>query len=247
MEHIQTPCHHRPIRLNGTSHGLCEACAVRGLAVCGALAPHCIEKLQRLITRIHLEPKQVLFIEDEAASHHFTIVEGVISIAKTIADGRRQIVGFLFPGDFVGIISEGAYSFAAQAVTKVELCRFPRQSFEALAKEFPELEHRLLRAVSTDLVEAQKHMLILGRQTAEERLVSFLLHLSERAPRRGEPDNPVRLPMSRGDIGDYLGLSLETVSRTFTVLRDKGLVALTDAHTVELRNRDELLRLAEGA
>ncbi|MGI9419251.1 MAG: helix-turn-helix domain-containing protein, partial [Geminicoccaceae bacterium] len=119
-------------------------------------------------------------------------------------------------------------------------------SFEALATEFPEIEHRLLHAVSTELIEAQEHMLILGRQTAEERLCSFLLHLSKRAPHRGDSLNPVHLPMPRADIGDYLGLSLETVSRTFTILRDQGLIKLTDAHTVELLNHEELLQIAEG-
>ncbi len=247
MESIQKPCRHRPIRLKGHSHGLCEACAVRNLAVCGALEPGCIDRLERLITRIHLEPKQVLFIEDDEATHHFTIVQGVISVAKSMADGRRQIIGFLFPGDFIGVASDGGYSCTAQAVTKAELCRFPRPSFETLAEEFPELEHRLLHAVSSELLEAQEHMLILGRKSAEERVASFLLYLSRRAPRRGEPDNPVHLPMSRGDIGDYLGLSLETVSRTLAMLRDRGLVVLIDAHTIQLRDMDQLNRLVEGA
>lgn len=243
---METPCCHRPIRLKGHSHGLCEACAVRNLAVCGALEPGCIGKLERLIARVHLRPKQVLFIEEDEAAHHFTIVRGVISVAKCMADGRRQIIGFLFPGDFVGVASDGVYSCTAQAVTEAELCRFSRPAFEALAGEFPELEHRLLHAVSSELLEAQEHMLILGRQSAEERVASFLLYLSGRAPRRGEPDNPVRLPMPRGDIGDYLGLSLETVSRTLAVLRDQGLVALIDAHTIQLRDKGRLQLLIEG-
>ena len=247
MTKEEDSCRYRPIRLKGASHGLCEHCGVKEFAVCGALEPHCAARLRSLISRIHLTPKQVLFIEAEPAKHHFTIVDGVISISKSLADGRRQIVGFMFPGDFLGVADEESYSCTAQAVTPVELCRFPRSSFDALAQECPEIEHRLLHAVSTELVEAQEHMLILGRQSAEERLCSFLLHLGKRAPHRGEPDNPVRLPMSRGDIGDYLGLSLETVSRTFTVLRDHGLIKLTDAHTVEVLDRDQLLQIAEGA
>lgn len=139
-----------------------------------------------------------------------------------MTDGCWQIIGFLFPEDFVGVASGGAYSCTAQAVTKAELCRFPHSSIEALAEEFPELKHRLLCTVSSELLEVQEHMLILGRQSAEERVASFLLHLSKRASRRGEPDNPVRLQMSRGEIGDYLDPSLETVSRTFAVLRDRG-------------------------
>jgi CRP/FNR family transcriptional regulator len=233
--------------LKGASHGLCEHCGVKEYAVCGALEPRCAERLRSLITRIHLTSKQVLFIEGDPAAHHLTIVDGVVSISKSMADGRRQIVGFMFPGDFLGVAEEDEYSCTAQAVTPVELCRFPRPSFEALANECPEIEHRLLHAVSTELIEAQEHMLILGRQTAEERLCSFLLHLGKRAPHRGEMDSPLHIPMPRADIGDYLGLSLETVSRTFTVLRDQGLIRLVDAHTIELLDRDELRQIAEGA
>ncbi len=248
MAQIEQDCRYRPIRLKGESHGLCEHCGVKQYAVCGALQPACADRLKTLISHVHLTPKQVLFIEGDPAAHHFTIVDGVVSISKSMADGRRQIVGFMFPGDFLGVTEEEhGYSCTAQAVTPVELCRFPRSSFEALAREFPEIEHRLLHAVSTELVEAQEHMLILGRQTAEERLCSFLLHLGKRAPHRGEPGNPIHLPMPRADIGDYLGLSLETVSRTFTLLRDQGLIKLTDAHTVELLDQDELLQIAEGA
>jgi CRP/FNR family transcriptional regulator len=248
VENSKQPCRFRPIRLNGASHGLCEHCGVKQFAICGALEPRCAARLECLISHIHLTPKQVLFIEGDPAAHHFTIVDGVVSISKSMADGRRQIVGFMFPGDFLGVAEEEhGYSCTAQAVTPVELCRFPRSSFDAVAQEFPEIEHRLLHAVSTELIEAQEHMLILGRQSAEERLCSFLLHLGKRAPHRGEPDNPVHLPMSRGDIGDYLGLSLETVSRTFTVLRDHGLIKLTDAHTVEMLDRDQLVQMAEGA
>lgn len=247
MAKEEDACRYRPIRLKGATHGLCEHCGVKEFAVCGELDPHCAARLRSLVSRVHLRPKQVLFIEGEPSSDHFTIVDGVVSISKSMADGRRQIVGFMFPGDFLGVAEEEDYGCTAQAVTPVELCRFPRTSFEALVEECPEIEHRLLHAISTELIEAQEHMLILGRQTAEERLCSFLLHLGRRAPHRGEPDNPVRLPMPRGDIGDYLGLSLETVSRTFTALRDQGLIKLDDAHTVELLDRDQLLQIAEGA
>ena len=178
--------------------------------------------MKSLISHVHLTSKQVLFIKGEPAAHHFTIVDGVVSIAKSMAEGRRQIVGFMFPGDFLGVAEEEhGYSCKALAVTVVEHCRFPRSSFEELAEEFPEIQHRLLHGVSTELIEAQEHKLILGRQTAEERLCSFLLHLGKRAPQRGLSDNPVHLPMPRADIGDYLGLSLEAVSRTFTMLHDQ--------------------------
>lgn len=247
MTQSEPACRFRPIRLKGVSHGLCDHCGVSQFTVCGALDPRCASRLQSLMSRLHLAPKQILFIEGDPPLHHYTLIKGVVSVSRSMADGRRQIAGFLFPGDFIGMADEDGYSCTAQAVTEVELCCFPRPPFEALAEEFPEIEHRLLHAVSTELIEAQKHMLILGCQTAEERLCSFLLHLGSRAIHRGEPDNPVHLSMSRADIGDYLGLSLETVSRTFTALRDQGLIRLVGAHTIELLDHDRICQVADGA
>lgn len=227
-------CNHRPLRLRSISHGLCDYCAVRDLAICHALGDRCNERLATIISSTRLRPKQVLFVESEPATCHYTIISGVLSLSKSVGDGRRQIIGFLFPGDFVGIAVHDHYSCTAQAVTSAELCRMPREPFKGLTTEFPELKHRLLEVVSDELGEAQYHMLMLGRKNAEERLASFLLHLSHRAPLRGECANPVELPMSRGDIGDYLGLTLETVSRTFAALRDKGLIGFNDTRRVRL-------------
>ncbi len=193
-----------------------------------------------------LRPKQVLFVESEPAASHYTIISGVLSTSKIIGDGRRQITGFLFPGDFVGIAVRDHYSCTAQAVTSAELCRVPRDPFMGLTTQFPDLKHRLLEVVSNELGEAQYHMLMLGRKNAEERLASFLLYLSRRAPLRGEPDNPIELPMSRGDISDYLGLTLETVSRTFASLRNKRLIEFTDTRRVRLIARGQLQALVEA-
>ena len=116
-----------------------------------------------------------------------------------------------------------------------------------MADEFPEFERRLFHAVSSELIEAQRHMLLLGRQTAEERIAWFLLDLVQRAALRGEPDNPVFVPMSRADVADYLGVAIETVSRTLTTLHQRKLIEFSDAHHIHLVAPDRLRELVEGA
>jgi len=132
------------------------------------------------------------------------------------------------------------------AVTRAVLCRFPRNRMEALLLRFPRLQSRLLSVASHELAVAQEQMLVLGRKTAKEKLATFLLSLSRRAADRGQQADPVILSMSRTDIGDYVGLTTETVSRTFTQLRGQGLIALHAGGRVELRQRETLEALAQG-
>ena len=113
-------------------------------------------------------------------------------------------------------------------------------------ERFPEIERQLLGRATHELAAAQEQMLLLGRKTAKERIASFLLMLSRAAVRRGQKENPVSVPMSRTDIGDYLGLTTETVSRTFTQLKKSGLIALQSGSKVELARRAALEELAEG-
>jgi CRP/FNR family transcriptional regulator len=126
------------------------------------------------------------------------------------------------------------------------LCRFPRRKLESLLERFPKMEKRLLGMASHELAAAQEQMLVLGRKTAKEKVATFLLALAGRAEQRGQPGNPVSVPMSRADIGDYLGLTTETVSRTFTHLRGHGLVVLQSGGKVEMTDRAGLQEIAEG-
>ena len=126
------------------------------------------------------------------------------------------------------------------------LCRFPRRKLERLLERYPKMEHRLLGMVSHELAVAQEQMLLLGRKTAREKIASFLLMLSRRSVQRGQNGNPVAVPMSRNDIGDYLGLTTETVSRTFTQLKQGGSISLLPGGKVELADRARLEDIAEG-
>lgn len=225
----------------------CATCAVRGMALCAPLEGSELEKLNGIVTHLRLEAEASVFYEGDPAEYIFNVTSGCVRLSKMMSDGRRQITGFLFPGDFFGLAFDRSYTYSAEAVSDVQLCRFPRAKLEALFREFPKLEHRLLSMAANELVTAQDHMLMLGRKTAEERVASFLVSLARRAGRAGRRESPIELPMNRTDIADHLGLTIETVSRTFTQLRKAKLIDLGDAKHVTVLDRPKLDGIATGA
>ncbi len=234
------------IARSGTPETPCAACAVRHLTVCHALAAEELHHLAAIVSNIELDPGDPLFDESEAATSVFNVTAGTVKIYKLLPDGRRQVTGFLFAGDFLGLANSEIYAFSAEAVGPATLCRFPRKKLEALMERFPEIERQLLGRAGHELAAAQEQMLLLGRKSAKERIASFLLMLSKAALRRGQKENPVSVPMSRTDIGDYLGITTETVSRTFTQLKKNGLIALQPGGRIEMAKKSALEDLAEG-
>ena len=224
----------------------CRACAVRDYTVCGALSPDEQRRMAELLSTVNYSAHQELFNETDPANHVFNVTEGTVKIYKLLADGRQQVTGFLFPGDFLGLMRKDTYAYSAEAVTNVKLCRFPRQRFEKMLDESPNLEKRLLSVASHELAAAQDQMLLLGRKTAREKLASFLIMLSNAAAAHGAARNPIALPMSRSDIADYLGLTIETVSRTFTQLRKDKLIELLEDGAVRLLRPLELETQSAG-
>lgn len=217
---------------------------MRALSVCGALKVEDLHRLDRILTHVRVAPGQVVFMEADPADHLFVLTEGCVKIYKLLADGRRQITGFLYPSDFLGLALLDQYAYTAEAVTESALCRFPRRQLEGLLEEFPELEKRLLGVASNELASAQDQMMLLGRKTAEEKVVSFMLMLERRAAQRGASAPGIELPMSRADIADHLGLTTETVSRCFTRLRDKSLISFSNPHVVNVRDRGAMAEIA---
>lgn len=168
-------------------------------------------------------------MESDKADSVFVVTRGVVRLYKLLDDGRRQIVGFALPGDFLGLAMADKYGFSADAVDQVSACRFARSAFSALVTEKPALMRRLFEFATHELSLAQDHMLMLGRRNAEEKLSAFILELQSRWARINGPSPTVPLPMSRQDIADYLGLTIETVSRTITRLaRAKTIVVVPD-------------------
>jgi len=207
---------------------LCEDCRVRTISVCRALAGPALDELEAITLRIRLPAGRNLFDEGDPAESLFTLTEGMIKLFKMLPDGRRQITGFLVPGDFLGLAYFRSYAYSAEAVTDALLCRFPRDRFMALLERHPALEKELLSRASSELAAAQEQMLLLGRKSARERVASFLLGLARR--QGAGVTKPVALPMSRWDIADYLGLTVETVSREIQAAKAAGVIAMPDRH-----------------
>lgn len=225
----------------------CAACEIREMSICGVLDCEELDELVKILTRQTLETHDPIIDEGESADYVFNVTGGAVKLFKLLPDGRRQITGFLFEGDFLGMAMNDTYSYSAEAVGDVSLCRFNRRKLEGLLDRFPKLERRLLSMASNELAQAQDQMLLLGRKTALEKLCSFLLNLSRRAQNRGYDPSILHLPMSRNDIGDYLGLTTETVSRTFTNLKRDGTIRLLESGRVQINDVDQLQDLAEGA
>lgn len=219
----------------------CEQCAVRAQSFCSVLEGQEFARLSAIVTGRAFARHQTIVQEGDRADWLFNIVAGAVKLYRTMPDGRVQIVGFLSEGDFVGIPVSDIYALSAEALTPVELCVFPRRSFDRLLAECPALEHRLFDLARTEVAAARDHMLLLGRKSARERLATFLLN-ELRQPEAID----IFLPMSRIEIADYLGLTMETVSRTLSALTRQGLIALTGSDRVRLMQIDRLRALAAG-
>ncbi len=224
----------------------CGQCHRGEIAFCTGLSAHEIECLSTIIVQVQVSPHATIFREGDVAAHMFNLFSGTVKLYKLLPDGRRQITAFLSPGDFFGLAVEGGYAYSAEALTPVVLCRFARRKLDGLIEQIPRIEKRLFGLAIDELAAAQDQMLLLGRKTAREKVASFLMMLSRRAVRRGAADNPVALPMSRSDIADYLGLTIETVSRTLTQLKRDGIIGLPDAARAVISDAAELKRIAEG-
>jgi CRP/FNR family transcriptional regulator len=194
-----------------------------------------------------LRPEQSVFHEGDPAKRVFMVTHGALKLYTLLADGRRQITGFMFPGDFLGVSVDEEYAFTVEALEDTELWWFSREAFDRFICEHPKVERELYRLAAHELAEAQRQMVLLGRKAAAERLASFFLSLLERAERAsGVLEQAFDLPMSRIDIADYLGLTKETVSRMLAHLRSRGLIRLQAQDRVEVLDRDGLRATADG-
>jgi CRP-like cAMP-binding protein len=180
-----------------------------------------------------------LYSEGDAADSWYQVKSGVLRTCKLLPDGRRQIDAFLSPGDFLGFEGLPEHSFGAEAITSATVVRYSRARVERLAAENARLGARLLQVTLRRLSEAHEHLLLLGRKTAEEKIASFILEMLGSASDR----DVIELPMSRSDIADYLGLTIETVSRTFSALKQDGVLALPSAHRIVVLDRAALEEL----
>jgi len=224
----------------------CAHCDARPSSVCNAIGERDLSRLAALTQVVEAAPGHTFISEGEPASHFFNITRGTAKLFKLLPDGRRQITGFATAGHFLGLAVSDTYAFSAEALEPTRYCRFPRNKLRGLLRDFPAMEARLLEVASNELVAAQEQMLLLGRKTARERLASFLVTLYRHSAPCGRTRTRFPLPMTRGDIADYLGLTIETVSRTLTVLRKEGLIDIPGPGVLIIANAAALERVAGG-
>lgn len=223
----------------------CQTCSVRNRAICADLQAEEIKLLNSIGRRRNLAAGEQLSWEGDEAVLVANVVEGVLKLSTLTADGREQILGLSFPSDFLGRPFGVTTPYDVEALTDAQVCVFQRADFDRFAREHSRLEHRLLERTLTELDRTRKWMLLLGRMNAEQKLASFLLELADRlAPATcSAADGPVHtfdLPLSRQQIADVLGLTIETVSRQFAKFRRDGLVDAPSRRQVTILDREKL-------
>lgn len=197
-------------------------------------------------TEARLKPGAYLYFEGDEVEWLYQVTSGVLRLTRLLADGRRQVIAFGYPGDIVGFPADDLHHTDCEALTDVRLQPFRRSHLES-GEGDPALHCALLQAALREICAMQDHFMMLGRKSATEKLASFLCVLSERVGEEFGPHRQINLPMSRSDIADFLGLTTETVSRTFTQLRKSGIIAIDNIHTIIIQRPTALLSLAEGS
>ncbi len=193
-----------------------------------------------------MQAREHVFFEGDPITHIYQVEYGTVCLYKTLQDGRRQIVDFAHPGDFIGLGAGGDHVFSAQAITLTRLRCLPAGALHEVACHNPEIGMQLYRALSEQLLAARDLLLTVGQRNATERLAALLLALSRRNERNGTNHARIALSMTRADIADFLSLTVETVSRTFTKLRQNGIIDLVHSSLVVIKDRPALEQLAAG-
>jgi CRP/FNR family transcriptional regulator len=214
---------------------VCRACESRHRGICGALTPEQLVHLSKHTSKHVFESEQELMAAGEDIHRYSNILSGVVKLTKMMSDGRQQIVGLQFAPDFLGRPFRRQSDVVAEAATDVRVCSFPRNVIEDLTRQSPEMEHRLHEQTLKELDEAREWMLTLGRKNANEKVSSFLLLIAthhDPEARNHHSQISFELPLKRSDIADFLGLTIETVSRQLTKLRKAGLIQIENTRTV---------------
>ena len=193
-----------------------------------------------------LAPKEHLFVEGDAKTHVYKVEAGTLLLYKILPDAKRQVIDIAFPGDLVGLGGPGEHAFSALATEPTRVRCMPSSLLHQLAARDPAIGLKLYEAVSLELDAARTHMLAIGMREAGARLAGFLLALAKRNERHGKDASEFVIPVRRADIADFLGLTIETVSRTFTKLKAGGLIDIGHCGYVRILDAGALKEVADG-
>jgi CRP/FNR family transcriptional regulator len=213
---------------------VCKVCSARLHGICGALKAPELTELGRYTKQRPIRKGEVITFDQDDVIEYANIVSGVVKLSKILADGRQQIVGIQFAPEFVGRPFSDSAKITVEAATDLEICVFPKASLESMLDKVPEFERRLFEQTLEQLDAAREWMVTLGRKTAAEKVASFLFLLTEHI---AEPTGDGRsvafdLPLTRSDMADFLGLTVETVSRQMTKLRKSRVIEIEAGHHI---------------
>jgi CRP/FNR family transcriptional regulator len=223
---IQSAAGQRPVQSAGER---CQACPMRALSLCGALEAGDLPEFAAAVTRVSYASKEPILEQGGDNDSVHIVSSGTVRLHRDLPDGRRLVLGFALPGDFLGLSTGDSLDLSADALGPVSTCKVSRAAFEALAESKPALMRGLYAEAAEELRLARDQMVLLGRRSARERVAGFILGLRDRWRRLNGRTALVDLPMTRNDIGDCLGLTVETVSRMFSALaREKIILIVPD-------------------
>jgi len=226
----------------------CQECSLNEICLPVGIDDEDMERLDAIIDRKRpLARGDHLFRVGDRFRSIYAVRSGSLKTYATSEDGQEQVMGFHLPGELIGLdaIASDSHPLAARALETTSVCEIPFDQLESLSGQLPGLQHQMLRIMSQEIRDDEQSMLTLGQRSAEERLAAFLISLSNRYRRRGFSPTQFNLTMSRGDIGNYLGLALETVSRLFTRFQNEGLLKVERRH-IELLDRQRLCHFSSA-
>jgi len=220
---------------------LCQSCEARHQGICGAMTSEQLLAISKHTRRVRREPGQEIMADAMPIASYANVLKGVVKLTKVLEDGRQQVVGLQFAPDLLGRPFASESRVTAETASDVELCMIPKNALEALMSAGGPVEHRIMMQALRELDEARDWMVTLGRKTAAEKVASFLYLLATHIdPTEEEALATFDLPLSRADIADFLGLTIETVSRQLTKLKTEKVIEIANYRHVSIKDLTQL-------
>ncbi len=223
----------------------CSLCKIRSYSFCRCLNDDQLEIFSKVSFEKKFTDKENIFLQNDPSTHLYNITEGNVKIYQLLDDGRIQIIGFLYPGDFFGTYKNNKYNYSAEAIGNLRVCVFDQRVLDKYMDQNPILAKELLNQTSYELTLAQDRMTVMGRLNAIEKIAIFFINISNQRKRIGWQSNPISLSMTRQDIADYLGLTIETVSREISKLKTSNIIKIISSKQLFINDIEKLKQISK--
>ncbi|MBT59248.1 MAG: nitrogen fixation protein FixK [Acidiferrobacteraceae bacterium] len=223
----------------------CSLCKIKSYSFCRCLNDDDLEIFSKVSFEKKFTDKENIFLQNDPSTHLYNITEGNVKIYQLLDDGRIQIIGFLYPGDFFGTYKNNKYNYSAEAIGNLRVCVFDQRILDKYMDQNPILAKELLNQTSYELTLAQDRMTVMGRLNAIEKIAIFFINISNQRKRIGWQSNPISLSMARQDIADYLGLTIETVSREISKLKTSNIIKIISSKQLFINDIEKLKQISK--